>query len=382
MKQLIVLGSTGSIGTQTLKVVENRRDDWEIIALACGTNMALFQEQIEKYRPKAVAVAEEADARDLQRLFPRLEVFWGPAGLKEIVRGEGHVVVNGLMGIKGLEPTVEAIASGKDIALANKETLVAGGKSVMDLVKKHGVKLTPIDSEHSAIFQCLQGNDSREVKRVILTASGGPFRTYDYEKLKEVSPEEALKHPKWTMGQKITIDSATLMNKGLEVMEARWLFDLDYEDIQVVIHPQSIIHSMVEYRDGAIMAQLGRPDMGTPIAYALSHPGRWDRKQESFDFIKESPSMTFEEPDLTRFPCLALAYEAGRRGGSYPVVLNGANEVLVELFLKKKIDFLDIPGNLELLLQDYGKERELSVEEILDLDREIRRITLERIRKR
>ncbi|MEG0662448.1 MAG: 1-deoxy-D-xylulose-5-phosphate reductoisomerase, partial [Anaerovoracaceae bacterium] len=295
--------------------------------LACGSNIELLTQQIREFKPKTVVVEKEEDAKDLSGRYGDINVLWGREGLVQAAKGEGDLILNALVGMRGLEPTLSGIAAGKDIALANKETLVAGGELVMKAVKEKGVNLFPVDSEHSAIFQCLQGNEQNKVHRIILTASGGPFRDYAPEALEHVKLEHALRHPKWDMGPKITIDSATMMNKGLEVIEAKWLFDVDLDQIEVVVHPQSIVHSMVEYEDGAIMAQMGMPDMKVPISYAFTYPQRIVTNVDRVDFYQSIRKMTFEKPDMSKFSCIDLAYEAAKKGGSYPVVLNGANEV-------------------------------------------------------
>lgn len=376
MKKISILGSTGSIGTQALEVCDTNREEFSVVALTCGSNVELLSSQIVKYRPEIAVVADEENVKQLQEKHKDTEILFGKEGLNVAATCDCDVVLNALMGIKGLEPTYKAIQAGKDIALANKETLVAGGQLIMEEVKKNDVKMLPVDSEHSAIFQCLQGNNDKELRRILLTGSGGPFRTYAAEALEHVGLEQALRHPRWTMGPKITIDSATLMNKGLEVIEAKWLFGVDLENIEVVIHPQSIVHSMVEFQDSAVMAQLGVPDMKVPIAFALNYPKREANNFEKLDFTKNM-SLTFEKPDLNKFRCLHLAYEASELGNSYPVILNGANEVLVDLFLKKKIRFSQIGRNLENIMGMH-KEVELgSIEDILEIDKEIRVKTLE-----
>ncbi len=304
-------------------------------------------------------------------------VLSGPEGLKEIASmPECDMVLNSLMGMRGLEPTLTAIEAGKDIAFANKETLVAGGELVMEAVKRKGVRLLPVDSEHSAIFQALQGNEGNPVKRIILTASGGPFRGYTREQLEEVTPEQALNHPRWSMGSKITVDSATMMNKGLEVIEARWLFCLPLEKIQIVIHPQSILHSAVEYEDGSIIGQMGNPDMRVPISYAFSYPERLNLTESnpdiSLDFLSLDDGLKFYQADRDVFATIDLAYEASRLGGSYPVVLNGANEVLVDMFLKGQIRFVDIQDNLAKIMDEHEPDYELTLEKVLEIDRGIR----------
>lgn len=371
-KRIILLGSTGSIGTQTLDIVRENSESFEIVALTCRNRIEILMEQIKEFAPKAVCVGNEESAAHISAAFPDIPVYVGNDGLKEIVKIDGDIVLNALMGISGMSPTYEAIKTGKDIALANKETLVAGGSLIMKLVKEYGVKLLPVDSEHSAIFQCLEGNKGREIRRILLTASGGPFRGYTLDKLKKVNLTQALHHPKWSMGRKITIDSATMMNKGLEVIEARWLFDVPSDKIDVHVHPESIVHSMVEFTDTSILAQLGLPDMRIPISLALGYPKRLSYNGASLDMFTAGANLHFEKPDLETFACLGMAYEAINEGGSYPVLLNGANEELVDLFLNGKIDFLDIQFTLRKLMDAHKKIVPTSIEEILEIDREAR----------
>ena len=371
MKKISILGSTGSIGTQALDVIAHNQDKFKVTALSCAKSLPLLCRQIEEFSPEAVAVKDEADAKELADKYKDLEIFWGAEGLKTIASMEScDMVLNSLMGMKGLEPTMTAIESGKDIAFANKETLVAGGQLVMDAVKKHGVAMLPVDSEHSAIFQSLQGNRDNEIRRILLTASGGPFRGYSLEQLEQVSLEQALNHPNWSMGSKITIDSATMMNKGLEVIEARWLFDVPLEKIQVVVHPQSILHSAVEYMDSSVIGQMGNPDMRIPIAYAFSYPERMDLSDvtQPLDLFSLKEGMSFYPADRSVFKTIDLAYEACREGGSCPVVLNGANEVLVDLFLHGKIRFIDIQNFLIQMMEAHQTKRNLDLETILEED--------------
>lgn len=371
MKKISILGSTGSIGTQALDVIAHNQDKFKVTALSCAKSLPLLCRQIEEFSPEAVAVKDEADAKELADKYRDLEIFWGAEGLKTIASMEScDMVLNSLMGMKGLEPTMAAIESGKDIAFANKETLVAGGQLVMDAVKKHGVAMLPVDSEHSAIFQSLQGNRDNEIRRILLTASGGPFRGYSLEQLEQVSLEQALNHPNWSMGSKITIDSATMMNKGLEVIEARWLFDVPLEKIQVVVHPQSILHSAVEYMDSSVIGQMGNPDMRIPIAYAFSYPERMDLSDvtQPLDLFSLKEGMSFYPADRSVFKTIDLAYEACREGGSCPVVLNGANEVLVDLFLHGKIRFIDIQNFLIQMMEAHQTKRNLDLETILEED--------------
>ena len=371
MKRISILGGTGSIGTQALDVIAHNQDKFKVTALSCAKSLPLLCRQIEEFSPEAVAVKDETDAKEIADKYKDLEVFWGAEGLKTIASMEScDMVLNSLMGMKGLEPTMAAIESGKDIAFANKETLVAGGQLVMDAVKKHGVAMLPVDSEHSAIFQSLQGNQDNEIRRILLTASGGPFRGYSLEQLEQVSLEQALNHPNWSMGSKITIDSATMMNKGLEVIEARWLFDVPLEKIQVVVHPQSILHSAVEYMDSSVIGQMGNPDMRIPIAYAFSYPERMDLSDvtQPLDLFSLKEGMSFYPADRSVFKTIDLAYEACREGGSCPVVLNGANEVLVDLFLHGKIRFIDIQNFLIQMMEAHQTKRNLDLETILEED--------------
>ena len=375
MKRISILGSTGSIGTQCLDVISGNRDRFSVAALSCSKSIELLCRQIEEFSPAAVCVAEEADAAELSKKYRGIEFFHGDEGLRAIAAMEDcDMVVNSLMGMRGLEPTMAAIEAGKDIAFANKETLVVGGQLVMDAVKRRGVKLLPVDSEHSAVFQCIQGSAGNEIRRLILTASGGPFRGYSAEQLKSVTLEQALAHPNWSMGKKITVDSATMMNKGLEVIEAKWLFDIPAEKIQIVVHPQSILHSAVEYCDGSVIGQMGLPDMRVPIAYALSYPERMEMtsSMKSLDFFSLKDGMTFYPADAEVFRTIGLAYEACRIGGSYPVALNGANEVLVDMFLKGKIRFTDIQDTLVKVMEEHRPVHGLDMEGILEEDSRIR----------
>ena len=343
MKYISILGSTGSIGTQTLDIVENNKDLC-VRGLAAGRNVELLEQQIRRFSPVIAALWDEKDAADLRVRVADLpvKIVSGMDGLIQVVTEEKtQIVVTAIVGMIGIRPTMEAIMAGKDIALANKETLVTAGHLIMPLAKEHGVQILPVDSEHSAIFQCLQGFEKSKVRRILLTASGGPFRTRTRESLKDTQVEDALKHPNWVMGRKITIDSATMVNKGLEVMEARWLFNVGLDQIQVVVHPQSIIHSAVEYVDGAVIAQLGTPDMRLPIQYVLFYPQRRFLNSQPLDLFQVG-AMTFEPPRLDVFEGLALAYEAARAGGSMPTVFNAANERAVAKFLNREIGFLDI----------------------------------------
>ena len=351
MKAITLLGSTGSIGTQTLDIVAQYPDQFRIVGLTAGRNVTLLAQQIRQFRPEIVAICNEDKLQELKEAIadidPQPILLAGESGVVEVAKyGDAQAVVTGIVGCAGLLPTIAAIEAGKDIALANKETLIAGGPVVNPLIEKYGVKILPADSEHSAIFQCLQGVIVGGLRRIILTASGGSFRDLPIDKLAEVTVADALKHPNWSMGQKITIDSATLMNKGLEVIEAHYLFGMDYDDIDIVIHPQSIIHSLIELQDTSVLAQLGWPDMRLPLLYALSWPERIHTDWERLDLVKAG-DLTFREPDHEKYPCMQLAYAAGRAGGSMPAVLNAANEQAVALFLEEKIQFLDIPKLIE-----------------------------------
>lgn len=371
MKSLSILGSTGSIGLSTLDVVRQHPEKFNVTGLAEGHDIGLLAEQIREFNPEIVSVRDEESAGKLRELIgpERPEIRWGIEGAAEVGAAEGSdMVVSAIVGAAGLVPTVRAIKAGKDIALANKETLVVAGQLVSDLVKEHNVTLLPVDSEHSAIFQSLTGHRTEDIERIILTASGGPFRQTPADELKGVGPEKALKHPQWSMGAKITIDSATLMNKGLEVIEAHWLFDMPAEKIGVVVHPQSIIHSMVEYIDGCVMAQLGAPDMRAPIAYAIAWPERCESGIKKLD-LTQIGTLTFEEPDTQRFPALRLAFDALKAGRTYPAVLNAANEIAVAAFLDKKIDFTDIPAIVEKTMQIHEPSAPSSLEEYLAADR-------------
>lgn len=377
MKKITILGSTGSIGTQSLDVISQHPERFCVEALTCGKNTKRLAEQIEKFRPAFAVTEREEDARALMRQFPQTEFSWGEKGLVEAAEGSCDMVLNALMGMRGLAPTYAAIQAGKDIALANKETLVAGGALIMDAVSKAGVKLLPVDSEHSAIFQCLEGNGNRPIKKILLTASGGPFRGYTKEQLENVTLAQALNHPKWKMGAKITIDSATMMNKGLEVIEARWLFDVEAEKIRILVHPQSIVHSAVEFMDNSVIAQLGVPDMRIPISLALGYPDRLENGERELDFFSEGSNLTFEKPNPEVFGCIRLAYEAIARGGSCPAVMNAANEVLVAAFLEEKIRFADIEKTLARILDAHKTAYNLDLEGILEIDKETRKLTRE-----
>ncbi|NPU84592.1 MAG: 1-deoxy-D-xylulose-5-phosphate reductoisomerase [Syntrophaceae bacterium] len=371
MRKLSILGSTGSIGTSALDVVRRNRSRFDVVALAAGRNLDLLIKQIEEFNPEVVSVIDEEHARRLREMTGpvRADILYGTDGYCLCASAKGaDMVLSALVGAAGLLPTLAAIEAGKDIALANKETLVTAGSLVMERVRAKGVRLLPVDSEHSAVFQCLEGQQRGAVRRIVLTASGGPFLRHGREQMAAVTPAEALKHPNWTMGRKITIDSASMMNKGLEVIEARWLFDVDYDRIDVVIHPRSIVHSMVEFRDGSILAHLGVPDMRIPIAYALTWPERIPQPGSLLDLTRAG-ILEFLEPDRDRFPSLDLAYGAGRAGGTAPAVLNGANEVAVEAFLAGKIRFTDMAATIKEVLSRHTKEDIRTVEDVLRADR-------------
>jgi len=372
VRHLAVLGSTGSIGTQTLEVVDNNRD-MKVVSLAAGSNIDLVEKQIRKYHPEVVCIFNEQKARELARRVAdeNVSVLYGMDGLIACATvSSADVVVAAVVGMIGIRPVIEAIRNGKDIAFANKETLVTAGHIIMPMVQRYQVLLTPVDSEHAAIFQCLNGEHHGEISRILLTASGGPFRGRKKEELEHVTVEEALKHPNWSMGKKITIDSSTMVNKGLEVMEARWLFDVDYDHIQVVIQPQSVIHSMVEFVDGAVMAQMGTPDMKLPIQYALTYPQRRNLPGERLDFSRLT-EITFEKPDPETFPGLQLAYQAGREGGSMPTVFNAANEKAVAMFLNRQIGYPDIPRIIGEAMETHEKISNPTLDEILEVEAEV-----------
>ncbi len=367
---LSILGSTGSIGCQTLEVVEELEDSFQVLALTAHSNYQLLAEQVRRFRPSLAVIVNEKYEDKLQYQLKDYSttLLSGTEGLLEAATIQGaELVVNGLVGACGLAPTMAAIEVGIDLALANKETLVIGGELVMPLAERKGVRILPIDSEHSAIFQLLEGEKIDDVKRIILTASGGPFRGCCREELEGVTPASALKHPNWEMGGKITIDSATLMNKGLEVIEAHWLFGLEYDKIDVVVHPESIIHSLVEFKDATMVAELGLPDMRAPIQHALTYPRRRENSLEPLN-LAQVGALTFEEPDLDLFAALRLATQAGREGGTKPVVLNAANEVAVEAFLDERLAFLQLPELVEVLLDEHQSFSPGSLQEVLDVD--------------
>ncbi|OIO85307.1 MAG: 1-deoxy-D-xylulose-5-phosphate reductoisomerase [Candidatus Aquicultor secundus] len=367
LKNIVILGSSGSIGLQTIDVVKRYPELFNVVGLAVNKSIDALEQQIKELRPKAVVVVDAEKAQELSRRIAGTsnipELLTSIEGLEQLAaHPEADLVLNALVGSVGLRPTLAALRAGKTLALANKESMVAGGAIVAKVREETGAEILPVDSEHNAIFQCMVGERKREIKRLIVTASGGPFRGRTFSELESVTVEEALKHPRWTMGPKITIDSATLMNKGLEVIEAHWLFDLPYEQIDVIVHPQSIIHSMVEFEDGSIKAHLGQTDMRIPIQYTLSYPDRLPAPLPSLDFV-EVGKLTFEKPDMRNFPCLAYAYEAIRLGKTYPAVLNATNEQAVAAFLSKKIRFTDIPNIIKQVIERHepGDETDLGI---------------------
>ncbi len=384
MKNISVLGATGSIGLSTLDIARSNPSRIKIEALCAGRNYKKLAEQAIEFKPSYVAIADasfEAPLKDLLKGYD-IKVESGPQSIIEAATcKKADMVIAAIVGAAGLEPVMAAIDSGKDIGLANKETLVVGGKIVMEAVKSKGVALLPVDSEHSAIFQCLpHHNKNKKVRKIIITASGGPFRTWDSNQLKDIRVEQALKHPNWDMGGKITIDSATLMNKGLEVIEARWLFGMDFEQIQVVVHPQSIVHSLVEFTDGSVLAQMGWPDMKLPIQYAISYPDRWGEALKPLDLVKAG-SLTFEEPRINDFPCLDIAFKCGKKGGDRPCVMNAANEIAVEQFLQKKIGFQQIPEIISKTLKDVKFSEPDSIPALLKIDKKARELAYSHIDK-
>lgn len=377
MKNISILGATGSIGTQTLDVIR-KTEGINLIGVTANTSVKMIKEIIDEFNPKYVGMMDENSKNEIETYVKEnnlnIEVLFGMEGLKKIASLEEiDTVVTSIVGMIGLEPTIEAIRHKKDIALANKETLVVAGELVMNEAKKYGVKILPVDSEHSAIFQSLRGNSYDSIKKIILTASGGPFRGKTIHDLKNISVAEALNHPNWSMGRKITIDSSTLMNKGLEVIEAHWLFNCDYDNIQVVVHPQSIVHSMVEYVDNSIIAQLGSADMRLPIQYALNYEDRKEAVSNGIDFYEIS-KLTFEKPDMDTFKCLKLAFEAGKHGKLMPTILNGANEEVVQLFLDEKIEYLSIGDIIEQCMEHFKEEAkgEVTLENVISLDKKVK----------
>lgn len=383
MKRLTILGATGSIGTQTLEVIRREQENFELVAVSANNNSNKIIDIINEFAPLYAVLTEKKAYEEVRKYCLdnnfKCKILFGMEGLNTIASlQEVDIVVTSVVGMIGLVPTLKAIQAGKDIALANKETLVVGGELVISEAKKHNIKILPVDSEHGAIFQCLQGNKKSAVSKILLTASGGPFRGKKKEDLLEVTVDEALKHPRWNMGKKISIDSATLMNKGLEVIEAHWLFDVKYDDIQVVVHPQSIIHSMVEYRDGSIIAQLGSTDMKLPIQYALNYPNREKAVADRLNFY-DMENLTFEKPDMDTFTALRLSYEAGKIGGTMPAILNAANEAAVELFLGKRIKFLEIGNILEECMNKFQVQQNYVLEDLLEIDSKVKKYVKDRL---
>lgn len=380
MKKITVLGVTGSIGQQTVDVVVNHRDEFEIVAMSAGRNIVALEEIMKQLNVSHICVQNKEDKEYLENKYKDCHFYYGQDGLMTIATlPEVEIVLNAIVGFAGLLPTMEAIKAHKDIALANKETLVVAGHLICPLVKEYQVALLPVDSEHSAIFQSMNGENHQDISKIILTASGGSFRDRTRDELADVTVEQALKHPNWSMGAKITIDSATLFNKGLEVMEARWLFNVDYDDIEVLIHPESIVHSMVEYQDTSVIAQLGTPDMRLPIQYALTYPRRQPLINGQRLSLNDVGSLHFYKPDLKRFHALALAYEAGRQGGSMPCVLNGANEQANSLFLNGRIRFLDIERLVEDAMRAHEWVDHPTLEQLLEIDQWARDFVLKRV---
>lgn len=383
MKNVSILGSTGSIGRNTLDVIRGLPEDYKVISLSANRNVELLIHQIREFKPKYVSIGTEEGLVKLSSMFPKIKVYFANDGLKNIGElEETDILVTAVSGSVGLEATLSAIKKGKRIGLANKETMVAAGELINELLEEYDAEIIPIDSEHSAIFQALEGNKINEVENLILTASGGPFRGKKSEELREVSVEDALAHPNWSMGSKISIDSATLVNKGLEVIEAHNIFGIDYDKIKVVVHPQSVVHSMVEYCDSSIIAQMGMPDMKVPIQYALTYPDRNANKRlSSFDLVEAASTLTFEKPDNEVFKGLDLAFYAGKEGGTMPAVYNAANEVAVALFLQRKIGFLDIYIAIEEAMKNHEKLPGNKLENILSADREARHFVMSYFRK-
>jgi 1-deoxy-D-xylulose-5-phosphate reductoisomerase len=378
MKKITILGSTGSIGCSALDVIGKNPERFQVVALAAGKNVGLLKKQIEKFKPKVVAVSTKETAlklRDSLTNKDKVKIFYNKEGLQEVASlPSADIVISAISGSAGLMPTLAAIEAGKDVALANKETMVMAGEIVTKRAIKKMVKIIPVDSEHSAIFQCLEGHKRENLKRIILTASGGPFLNFTKNELKHVSLRQTLRHPNWKMGKKVTIDSASMMNKGLEVIEAKWFFNLDINCIDVLIHPQSVVHSMIEFIDGAFLAQMGIPNMKVPIAYALTYPERIVNDLPSLN-LEKTGNLEFHNPDVKKFPCLSLAYAAGRCGGTAPVVLNAADEVAVSAFMEKKIGFIDLPKIVETVLGLHNSINNPSLDDILQADLWARRET-------
>ncbi|GAA0768494.1 1-deoxy-D-xylulose-5-phosphate reductoisomerase [Clostridium subterminale] len=382
MKNISILGATGSIGTQALDIIRNKENQINLIGVTAHRNFKGLVDIIEEFSPKYIGITDEKCYEAIKEYCKKedkhVNLFGGEEALEKVATlKEIDTVLTSVVGIAGLKPTIKAIEAKKNIALANKETLVVAGDIVMAKARENGVAILPVDSEHGAIFQCIQGNERKDISKIILTASGGPFRGETREHLKEITPKEALKHPKWNMGRKISIDSSTLVNKGLEVIEAHFLFGVDYDEIEVIVHPQSIVHSMVEYQDGSIIAQLGSTDMRLPIQYALSYPERRTAVADRLDF-KTISNLTFEEPDIKTFRCLELAFKAGRLGGNMPAIYNGANEIAVELFLDERIKYLQIEEIIEDAMNKFHHVKNPDLQQVLDIDKQVREYVLKR----
>ena len=377
MKNVAIFGSTGSIGESTLNVIRENKDLFNIVTLVAGKNIKKLIEQIEEFKPKNVYIIDKENSDILKEKYKDINVFYGEEGMEEISKLVDYdISISALVGIAGLKPTYNMIKNGKTVALANKEVLVAGGKLIMKTAKENGAKLLTVDSEHSAIMQCLNGEDNNPIDKILLTASGGPF--FNKEITDDITVEQDLNHPTWSMGPKVTIDSSTMMNKGFEIIEAKWLFDVEPEQIEVVVHKKSLVHSMVQFKDGTIMANIGPKSMQIPIAYALNYPMRLQNNIEKIDLF-EVVDLKFEKPDLNKFKCLKLAYEAIKKGHSYQVILNAANEVLVDNFLNKKITYTMIPNGIEKIMNMYEPRKLDTIDEILQFDKEVREKTIELI---
>ncbi len=378
-RTISILGSTGSVGKQALEVIDGLSEKFNVFALSAGRNIELLEQQITNYKPQVVSVATQKLAIELGRKIKNTEILWGQDGLKQIAgNSENDIVLIAVTGLNGLEPAISAIKNGIDIALANKETLVAAGNIVTRLSRENNTEIIPVDSEHSAIYQCIRRKDSSKINKIILTASGGPFRTSSIEEINNADIETTLAHPRWSMGDKITVDSATLMNKGLEVIEAHWLFGIDYNNIEVIIHPQSIVHGAVEFLDGSVISQIGLPSMHIPVQFALTYPEMFSGiKTNSFD-LTEIAKLEFEKPDLKKFPCLELAYEAGKKGGTYPAVLNAVNEEAVYAFLQRKIKLTDIAQIVARVLDRHDVIENPSFDDILEVDKNSRELAVKK----
>ena len=384
MKNISVLGSTGSIGRSSLEVIDKLSHRFKVVGLTAGRNTQLLEKQVEKFRPKIVSLERKEEAEDLRRKFrgKSIKVTFAQEGAEEVASfSENDIVISAITGIDGLRPTLAAVQEGKKVALANKESMVVAGPLIQDMIRKFGAQLIPVDSEHSGVFQCLAKEEMENVKKVILTASGGPFFSKSPSEMNDITLEEALNHPRWKMGKKVTIDSATLMNKGLELIEARWLFGLEPRQLGILIHPQSIVHSLVEMSDGSVLAQLSPTDMKIPIQYALTYPEREDSLLPSLD-LSEIKALEFYEVDVEKFPIIKLARLALEDGGSFPIALNAANEVVVSAFLEQRIKFMDISDVVTEIVENHQKRKVQSLEDIFDVDRETRRVSLDLLKKR